>query len=55
MAQISMLHIWQNHQGEPFFGQRDTQQWQYVRVVKAFHNDPLSEELVYFLEICYPC
>lgn len=55
MPQISMLHVRQNHQGEPFFGQHDAQQWQYVRVVEAFHDDALSEELVHFTQICDPC
>lgn len=55
VTHISVLHIWKNHQGEPFFGQHDAQQRQNVRVVETFHDDALSEELVHLPQICDPC
>lgn len=48
-----MLHIRENHQREPLFGQHDAQQGQNVGVVEAFHNEALSEELVHFSRVGY--
>lgn len=50
-----MLHIWKNHQREPFFRQHDAKQGYDVGVVETFHDNTLSEKQVHFPDICDPC
>lgn len=55
MPYIPMLHVWKNHQREPFFRQHDAKKGQYVWMVETFHYDALPEELVHLSQICDPC
>lgn len=54
VPQVSMLHVGQHHQGEPFLRQKDAQQGQHIAVVKTLHYNAFLQKLLHLLNICYP-
>lgn len=54
VAQVSMFHIGQHHQGEPLLRQQDTQQGENIGVMELLHQDALSQKLLHLLQVCDP-
>lgn len=52
VAQVTMLHVGQNHERRALRWQADTQQRENVGVAEVLHDDTLLQELGYLLQIC---
>lgn len=52
VAQVTMLHVGQNHERRALRWQADTQQRENIGVAEVLHDDTLLQELGYLLQIC---
>lgn len=52
VAQVSVLHVGQNHQRRALGRQADTQQRQHVGVAEVLHDDALFQELGHLVQVC---
>lgn len=50
-----MAHIGQQHTGQAFRWQHDTDESQYVWVVQTTHEQPLAQEGLCLLHLCNAC
>lgn len=55
MQQVSVVHIGQQHKGQPFRGQHNTDEGQHVWVVQTAHEQPLTQEGLHLLQFRDAC
>lgn len=52
VAEVSVLHVGQDHQRGALARQADAQQRQYVGVAEVLHDDAFPQELGHLLNVC---
>lgn len=55
LAQVPVAHVGQDDKGQPMAGQAHPQQREHLGVVEALHEDTLTQELLYLLQVCDAC
>lgn len=55
VAQVTVLHVGQDHERRTLRRQTDPQQRENIWVTEVLHDDPLLQELGHLLQICDAC
>lgn len=55
VAQVTVLHVGQDHEWRTLWRQTDSQQRENIWVTEVLHDDPLLQELGHLLQICDAC